>query len=100
MKSACFLFASLVLLATPAIAGSSPNGTGHPATTGSSSRPAMQGSRGADYQTWLHRHDGLRQFNPPSQTQQQQRDYNTWLHRHDGLRQFNPPSSGAGSSFR
>jgi hypothetical protein len=100
MKSAYCLFASLVLLAAPAIAVSSSNGSGHPATTGSSSRPAMQGNRGADYQTWVHRHDGLRQFNPPSQTQQQQRDYNTWLHRHDGLRQFNPPPTSSGSSFR
>ena len=91
MKSAYFLFASLVLLAAPAMAGSSTTGSGHPATTGSSSRPLMQGSRGADYQTWLHRHDGLRKFNPPSQTSQQ-RDYNTWLHRHDGLRQLDRKS--------
>lgn len=52
--------------------------------------PTSSGSSAADYQTWLHRHDGLRQFNPPSSAQQ--RDYQSWLHRHDGLRQFNRPS--------
>jgi len=98
MRTASFVLVSLSLLATPAFAGSSPGSSTHPSISSGTSQPAMQSNRGADYQTWLHRHDGLRQFNPPSQTSQQ-RDYNTWLHRHDGLRQFNPPG-GSGSSFR
>ncbi|HZS85167.1 MAG TPA: hypothetical protein VFA50_19990 [Stellaceae bacterium] len=94
MKTALIAAISIVFLASPAISGSNSSTTSRPHTNFG----ATTGSRNAaaDYQTWLHRHDGLLQFNHPAPTPSpspsaQQRDYQLWLHRHDGLLQFNNP---------
>ena len=81
-----FAVCAVLLESVAASAGSVPGNTNRPATLPSQANPSV------DYQQWLHRHDGLRQFNPPSATTPRpQADYQLWLHRHDGLRQFNSP---------
>lgn len=81
-----FAVCAVLLASAAASAGSVPGNTNRPVTLPS------QANHSADYQQWLHSHDGLRQFNPPSAaTPRPQADYQLWLHRHDGLRQFNSP---------
>jgi invasion protein IalB len=63
-------------------AAAAPNSSSH--QTKSPSQPTPQ-AQSRDYQSWLHRHDSLAQYNTPKGLDP------TWYHRHDELRQFNPP---------
>jgi hypothetical protein len=79
----------MFVMSTPSLAASNPSATAksaapaRPAVNAPASPPATAPNQ--DYQLWLHRHDGLAQYNTPKGLDP------VWYHRHDGLRQFNPP---------